>query len=129
MEKTSKISQNASLFQTDFSIQEFADRIRNSIRGVDLACRYGGEEFLIAMPDTDKRFASVVAERMRHEVAAHRVVLNGGRDEIQVTVSIGIASTEDGPKDDSAQKLTKRADEALYTAKTGGRNRVIQSAA
>ncbi len=113
----------------DKVIQEFAERIRNSIRGVDLACRYGGEEFLIAMPDTDREFAAVVAERMRQEVAAHRVVLNGGRDEIQVTVSIGIASTENGPKDDSAQKLIKRADEALYTAKTGGRNRVIQSAA
>ncbi|MEE2690008.1 MAG: PleD family two-component system response regulator [Pseudomonadota bacterium] len=113
----------------DKVIQQFAERIRSSVRGMDLACRYGGEEFLIAMPDTDKVTAGNVAERIRDDVASQRVVLNSGRDELQVTVSIGIASTEDGPKEDSAQKLIKRADEALYKAKTGGRNRVFASAA
>ncbi len=113
----------------DKVIQEFAERIRASVRGIDLACRYGGEEFLIAMPDTEKAFARVVAERLRQEVETARIVLNGGRDELRVTVSIGIASTEDGPKDDTAQKLVKRADQALYVAKSGGRNRVISDAA
>jgi len=113
----------------DKVIQDIADRVRNSIRGVDLACRYGGEEFLVAMPDTDKEFAGVVAERLRREIAAQSVTLNAGRDNIDVTVSIGLSSTEDGPKDDTAQKLIKRADEALYVAKNGGRNRVIRSAA
>jgi two-component system cell cycle response regulator len=113
----------------DKVIQEIAGRIRNSVRGIDLACRYGGEEFLVAMPDTDRVVAGVVAERLRQEIAAHRVTLNGGRDEISVTVSIGISSTEEGSKDDTGQKLIKRADEALYAAKTGGRNRVIQSVA
>ncbi|MEX0645032.1 MAG: PleD family two-component system response regulator [Parvularculaceae bacterium] len=113
----------------DKVIQEFAERIRASVRGIDLACRYGGEEFLIAMPDTEKGFARIVAERLRQEVEAARIVLNGGRDELQVTVSIGISSTEDGQKDDTAQKLVKRADQALYVAKTGGRNRVISEAA
>ncbi|MEL7487743.1 MAG: PleD family two-component system response regulator, partial [Pseudomonadota bacterium] len=113
----------------DKVLQAFAACIRASLRGIDLACRYGGEEFLIAMPDTDKRFASLVAERLRKEVEAQEIVLNGGRDTLNVTVSIGIASSEDGPKDDTAQKLIKRADEALYTAKSSGRNRVIQSAA
>jgi two-component system cell cycle response regulator len=113
----------------DKVIQEIADRIRNSVRGIDLACRYGGEEFLVAMPDTDKTFANVVAERLRNEIAQHKIMINGGREELSVTVSIGISSTEEGPKDDSAQKLIKRADEALYVAKSGGRNRVISSAA
>ncbi|WP_428409282.1 PleD family two-component system response regulator [Hyphococcus sp.] len=113
----------------DRVLKEFADRIASSIRGIDLACRYGGEEFLIAMPDTDLAFASVVAERLRQEIATSKFKLNNGRDELGVTVSIGLASTENGPEDDSAQKLIKRADEALYTAKNGGRNRVIQSAA
>ena len=113
----------------DKVLQEFANCIRSSLRGIDLACRYGGEEFLIAMPDTDKRFASLVAERLRKEVEAQELVLNSGRDVLKVTVSIGIASSEDGPKDDTAQKLIKRADEALYEAKSSGRNRVIQSAA
>jgi len=113
----------------DKVIQVIADRIKNSIRGIDLACRYGGEEFLVAMPDTDKDFATVVAERLRQQVAAERVTLNAGRDEISVTVSIGISSTEDGLKEDSAQRLIKRADEALYEAKNSGRNRVMQGAA
>jgi len=113
----------------DQVLQEFAERIRVSVRGIDLACRYGGEEFLIAMPDTDRELAVRIAERLREDVARRRIVVNGGREELSVTVSIGIASTEDGPADDSAQKLIKRADEALYAAKTGGRNRVVQSAA
>ncbi|RZO65831.1 MAG: PleD family two-component system response regulator [Parvularculaceae bacterium] len=113
----------------DIVLQEFSDRIRASVRAIDLACRYGGEEFLIAMPDTDKNLASAVAERLRADVAGRTVILNGGRDELSVTVSIGIASTEDHSGEDSAQKLIKRADEALYEAKSGGRNRVIKSAA
>ncbi len=113
----------------DRVLKEFAEHISNSIRGIDLACRYGGEEFLIAMPDTDLTFAAVVAERVRQEIAAQKFHVNAGRDELSVTVSIGLASTENGPEDDSAQKLIKRADDALYEAKSGGRNRVIQSAA
>lgn len=113
----------------DKVIQAIADRVKNSIRGIDLACRYGGEEFLVAMPDTDKEFAMVVAERLRQQIAAERIMLNAGRDELAVTVSIGVSSTEDGMRDDSAQRLIKRADEALYEAKNGGRNRVIQGAA
>lgn len=113
----------------DRVLQEFAERLSRSVRGIDLACRYGGEEFLIAMPDTDLAFATVVAERLRQEIASGKFAINGGRDELEVTASIGIASTESGPADDSAQKLVKRADEALYEAKTGGRNRVIKSAA
>ncbi len=113
----------------DKVIQEFAERMSRSVRGIDLACRYGGEEFLIAMPDTDANFAAVVAERLRHEIANAKFVVNGARDELEVTTSIGIASTENGPEEDTAQKLIKRADEALYEAKTAGRNKVINRAA
>jgi len=111
----------------DKVLKEFADCVSQSVRGIDLACRYGGEEFLIAMPDTDMSFAEIIAERLRQEIAARKFVVNGGRDTIQVTVSIGIASTENGPEGDTAQKLIKRADEALYQAKSSGRNRVIKS--
>ncbi|MEM1193827.1 MAG: PleD family two-component system response regulator [Pseudomonadota bacterium] len=113
----------------DEVIRAFADRITHAIRGIDLACRYGGEEFLIAMPDTDMNFAHIVAERLRQDIAGDKVAVNGGRDRVEVTVSIGIASTEDGAEDDNAQKLIKRADEALYAAKQSGRNRVNLSAA
>ncbi len=113
----------------DKVIQVFADRIGSAIRGIDLACRYGGEEFLIAMPDTDINFARIVAERLRQDIASEKIPLNNGRDIVDVTVSIGIASSEDGPEDDTAQKLIKRADEALYKAKESGRNQVVLSAA
>ncbi len=113
----------------DKVLQEFAERITRSVRGIDLACRYGGEEFLVAMPDTDMAFASVVAERLRQEIASTKFLINGGRDEVSTTVSIGVGSTENGPEEDNAQKLIKRADDALYEAKTAGRNRVIKSAA
>ena len=113
----------------DRVIQEFAERMGRSVRGIDLACRYGGEEFLIAMPDTDANFAAVVAERLRHEIASVNFLVNGARDELAVTASIGIASTENGPEDDTAQKLIKRADEALYEAKDSGRNKVVNRAA
>lgn len=112
----------------DKVIQQFSERIRSSVRAMDLACRYGGEEFLVAMPDTDRATAAHVAERMRTEIAAHPVPI-AGRGDVNVTVSIGIGSTEDGPGDDTPQRLIKRADDALYAAKSAGRNRVIASAA
>lgn len=113
----------------DRVIQQFAGRISNAVRGIDLACRYGGEEFLIAMPDTEMSFATVVAERLRQEIASDKFVSEEIGKELEITVSIGLASTENGPEEDSPQKLIKRADDALYVAKTGGRNRVIKSAA
>ena len=113
----------------DKVIQGFADRISGAIRGIDLACRYGGEEFLVAMPDTDINFARIVAERLRQDIAGEKFILNNGRDIVEVTVSIGIASTDSSTDVDTAQKLIKRADEALYEAKESGRNKVILSAA
>lgn len=113
----------------DRVIQQFAGRISNAVRGIDLACRYGGEEFLIAMPDTEMSFATVVAERLRQEIASDKFISDETGKELEITVSIGLASTENGPDEDSPQKLIKRADDALYIAKTGGRNRVIKSAA
>lgn len=113
----------------DKVIQQFAGRITNAVRGIDLACRYGGEEFLIAMPDTEMSFANVVAERLRQEIASDKFAGEEKGEELEITVSIGLASTENGPEEDSPQKLIKRADDALYVAKTGGRNRVIKSAA
>ncbi len=113
----------------DAVIREFANRITGAVRGIDLACRYGGEEFLIAMPDTDINFAHIVAERLRQDVSTMRIPINGSKDGIQITVSIGIASTEADIENDNAQKLIKRADEALYRAKSSGRNQVILAAA
>ncbi len=111
----------------DAVIIEVANRIRKSVRNVDIACRYGGEEFVIIMPDTDIEYAHVVAERIRREVAEHPVIAEQGSKQIYTTISMGLSSLE--AEDDTPQKLLKRADLALYAAKHAGRNRVMTQAA
>jgi two-component system cell cycle response regulator len=110
----------------DDVLREFALRMRKSIRGIDLACRYGGEEFVVAMPETDLAVATMVAERLRRRVASEPFPIQQGARSIEVTISIGIAALAAG---DSAASLLKRADEALYRAKRDGRNRVVPAAA
>jgi len=111
----------------DEVLREFADRLKASIRGIDLACRYGGEEFVVVMPDTDLGIATMVAERIRRRIAGEPFPIEGGSRSIEVTISVGIAARM-GPQDNVAQML-KRADEALYRAKRDGRNRVAADAA
>jgi two-component system cell cycle response regulator len=110
----------------DDVLREFALRIRKSIRGLDLACRYGGEEFVVVMPETDLAVATMVAERLRRRIASEPFAIQNGARTIEVTISIGIAVL--GPNDD-AGAIIKRADQALYRAKRDGRNRVVPDAA
>lgn len=109
----------------DKVLKEFASRLRKSVRGMDLACRYGGEEFVVVMPDTDPDVARVVAERVRTETAG--APFETGEGDVNVTVSVGLSSLEGGA--DSIPALLKRADQALYEAKDGGRNKVVAKAA
>jgi two-component system cell cycle response regulator len=111
----------------DDVLREFALRIRKSIRNIDLACRYGGEEFVIVMPETDMAVATMVAERLRRRIATEPFAIQHGARSLDVTISIGIAAL-DGPADNAAAVL-KRADAALYRAKRDGRNRVVPDAA
>jgi two-component system cell cycle response regulator len=111
----------------DDVLREFALRIKRSIRGIDLACRYGGEEFVVVMPETDTAVAAMVAERLRRRIAAEPFAIQEGSNSIPVTISIGLAALRGA--DDSAAALLKRADQALYRAKRDGRNRVVPDAA
>jgi len=111
----------------DDVLREFALRLKKSIRGIDLACRYGGEEFVVVMPETDMAVATMVAERLRRRIASEPFSISQGSDRIEVTISVGIAAI--GDAQDSAQALLKRADQALYRAKRDGRNRVVPDAA
>jgi two-component system cell cycle response regulator len=111
----------------DEVLREFALRIRRSIRGIDLACRYGGEEFVVVMPETDLAVATMVAERLRRRIASEAFSIDEGRKSIDTTISIGIAAVN-SPKDKAAVVL-KRADQALFRAKRDGRNRVVPEAA
>ncbi|MDB5602733.1 MAG: two-component response regulator [Xanthobacteraceae bacterium] len=111
----------------DDVLREFAMRVKKSIRGIDLACRYGGEEFVVVMPETDLAVATMVAERLRRRIAAEPFPIDRGTRAIEVTISIGIAAL--GGEGDTAADVLKRADQALYQAKRDGRNRVVPAAA
>lgn len=110
----------------DLVLKEFSERFRRYTRGVDLACRLGGEEFLIIMPDTDKALARQVGERVRECVAVHPFPVGPGV-ETWVTASVGLATWEG--EGDTSEALFKRADNALYAAKRQGRNQVVADAA
>jgi two-component system cell cycle response regulator len=111
----------------DEVLREFATRISANVRGIDLACRFGGEEFVVVMPDTDMDFASAVAERLRKSVETNPFVISRAPGKLNVTISIGIAASLG--EGDTAEALLHRADQALYRAKREGRNRVILAAA
>ncbi len=113
----------------DDVIRECAKRITDSIRGTDLACRYGGEEFVILMPETTDPMASHVSERIREMICLEPVgAANADATAVDVTMSFGI-STVEHVEDETPEKLLKRADLALYSAKKAGRNRVESLAA
>jgi two-component system cell cycle response regulator len=111
----------------DEVLRDFAGRISANLRGIDLACRYGGEEFVVVMPETDMELASTVAERLRRSVEATPFDISREPHKLNVTISIGIAGSEGGS--DSPDALLHRADQALYRAKREGRNRVVADAA
>ncbi|MGX9146079.1 PleD family two-component system response regulator [Mesorhizobium sp. 128a] len=111
----------------DDVLREFARRLRKNVRGIDLACRFGGEEFVVVMPDTDAAVAAKVAERIRAEIAQLPFAIGQEGKTIEVTVSVGVSSVLNGA--DTVAALMKRADVALYEAKSGGRNRVVAKAA
>ena len=111
----------------DEVLREFAARLATNVRAVDLPCRYGGEEFTVIMPGADLAAAEKVAERIRLHVAGTPFRVAGGAELLSVTISIGVAAS--AGSDDTAEALIKRADAALYAAKSAGRNRVIAQAA
>jgi polar amino acid transport system substrate-binding protein len=98
---------------------EIAQRIKDISREVDIECRFGGEEFAIALPETDTEGARHYAERLRLNIAD--IQLSREQVSIPVTVSIGVATMQD---DETIEALLHRADAAMYTAKKNGRNRV-----
>lgn len=111
----------------DDVLREFARRLRGAVRGADFACRYGGEEFVVVMPDTTLAVAAQIAERLRDAIAACPFALSATGAQAAVTTSVGVATLEAAGED--ASSLLRRADQALYQAKHAGRNRVVGEAA
>ncbi|NBO19940.1 MAG: diguanylate cyclase [Proteobacteria bacterium] len=110
----------------DMVLKQLSGIIMQASRSSELAARFGGEEFVILMPETDPQSAYNAANRIREIVENTPFKINETGDTIARTISIGVASLY--PDGDSAESLLKRADEALYEAKHGGRNMVKVSA-
>lgn len=98
----------------DLVLKEMAEIIKTSCREMDVPARFGGEEFVILLPDTSLEGAALAAERLRAAVEAHAFPGAG-----HVTVSLGVAQTSEHP-----EELVNQSDQAMYAAKRGGRNRV-----
>jgi diguanylate cyclase (GGDEF)-like protein len=105
----------------DQVLQRVAQLALGVVRSGDLLARYGGEEFLLLAPETDRSQAAQLAERIR--AALHAAEVPVDHQKIRFTASFGIASLLEGDADASA--VIARADQALYAAKEGGRNRVV----
>lgn len=110
----------------DAILRDFAVRLASNVRPSDFACRYGGEEFVVIMPRTGGDIACLAAERLRRSICAAPFQMTRLGQSLEVTISVGVAAAEPG---DDADSVLKRADEALYEAKTGGRNRVVGKSA
>lgn len=100
----------------DRALCAVADAISRSVRATDIAARFGGEEFLVVLPDTRLDGGAEIAERIRRQVEA--LALSA-----PITVSLGVA--DGAPGSDAPENVFERADQALYRAKKGGRNRVV----
>jgi len=107
----------------DAVLKKIAERLKNSVREVDMISRYGGEEFCIVLPDTSKELAMSVAERLRRSVEGKEI--KAFDESIKISVSVGIATY---PEDaEYVAALIDKADNALYKAKRLGRNMVCHS--
>lgn len=100
----------------DMVIKEVASIIVDSLRSLDFAGRYGGEEFVLVLTNSENGSASLVAERIRHRVEQYSTF----PDDIRITISGGVAEYTG----QSCEQLIRKADELLYAAKKGGRNQV-----
>jgi two-component system, cell cycle response regulator len=117
-----QINDTAGHLAGDSVLRQIGTLLEEAIRKVDIVARYGGEEFVVILPETLSDGGVVFAERLRERIASESFDVGAGRT-VHLTVSIGIASFP-SPVVMSTEDLFARADEALYRAKSGGRNQV-----
>lgn len=106
----------------DEVLRRIAHTIRQRLRVQDMAGRFGGEEFLVLLPDTAPEGGLTLAEALREEIAATAITI--GDKVLHVTASVGLCGTEESTPG-NGDLLVRRADDALYAAKEGGRNRTV----
>jgi len=104
----------------DHLLQEVAQSFRQELRRVDVVGRYGGDEFVVMLPENDLDAARQVAERLRKSIARRQIATPKGS--AKITASLGVAAVD--CEETSLEQLLARADQALYAAKQSGRNRV-----
>ena len=111
----------------DAVLKELAQRIESQVRASDIAARYGGEEFVVLLPATEIESGRLLAERIRKAVSTTPIAISEGKD-VTITASIGIASVAPGREVEdlktAGESLLARADVALYSAKSSGRDQV-----
>ena len=107
----------------DRVLRHVADLIGGSLREDDVACRFGGEEFVVLLRSTTGTAARVVANRLRTSLATKTIKLGAKNEERHVTFSAGVAAADER-NNFNADDIVSRADRALYRAKRAGRNRV-----
>jgi len=106
----------------DIVLQEVAKELKSAIRGMDIPCRFGGEEFFIILPNINMEVMYRIGERIRQSLK-NRIIMSGN-NKLQVTISIGIALSNSA-NTMTTDKLIKNADTALYKAKETGRDKVV----
>ena len=105
----------------DLVLVRLAEVCRSTLRTADLCGRFGGEEFVVILPDTTLETACIAAERLREVIERQTVETDAGS--IRFTVSIGVAAAE--PNHTSISDLIRMADVYMYAAKNSGRNRAV----
>jgi two-component system cell cycle response regulator len=103
-------------------LTQLAVKLMAALRDYDIACRYGGEEFLVVAPETDEEQAFKLAERLRATIATTCFTTEDQELTLTVTISVGVAQLKQG---ETIEQVISRADGALYHAKHTGRNRVV----
>jgi diguanylate cyclase len=118
-----KFNDNFGHLTGDQVLRLVANALKQNVKGQDLPCRYGGEEFMIILPDTSMRAAVAAAENIRRAVMTKELVRRTTGENLgRITMSVGVATLHRG---DTVHSLIERADKCLYAAKGAGRNRVL----
>ena len=113
----------------DLFLKVLGKIIRRSIRNTDVACRFGGDEFIVVLPETDHMDARVIAERMRERIKTYPFYPKNEKEErnlpVNKTISIGISTINHNK--DTLEKLIERADKSMYEAKQGEGDKTVIS--